>query len=95
MLEYAAPGPGNFADMAETRKERGPCGVNPRTDVVETPEAILDRLQEALECLQSERIYLNPNCDFDTFDSRLMNTHEIAGVKLISIGDAARQLRMS
>ncbi len=94
VLEYATPRAGDLADMAGTRKELGLGVVNPRTDEVETPEAIIERIQETLKYLPPERIYLNPDCGFGTFASRPMNTPEIASSKLKSIVEAARQLRM-
>jgi len=95
VLEYATPRAGDLADMAGTIKELGLGVVNPRTYEVETPDAIIERLQDALEYLPPERIYLNPDCGFGTFASRPMNTPEIAGAKLKSIVEAARQLRLS
>src|SRR5205823_13968690 len=93
VLEYATPRAGDLADMAGTAKELGLGVVNPRAVEVETPDAIIERVQESLEYLRPERIYLNPDCGFGTFASRPLNTPEIAELKLRSIAEAARQLR--
>ena len=93
VLEYATPRAGDLADMAGTRKELGLGVVNPRTGWVETPEAIGERVQEALLYLPPERVYLNPDCGFGTFASRPMNAPEMAEAKLVSLVEAARRLR--
>jgi len=93
VLEYATPRAGDLADIAGTRKELGLGVVNPRTTEAETPEAIIERVQEALQYLPPERIYLNPDCGFGTFASRPMNAPEIAGQKLRNMVEAARRLR--
>ncbi len=67
--------------------------VNPRTDEVETPEAIVERIEEALQYLPAERIFLNPDCGFGTFASRPMNSVDLATRKLQSMVEAARRLR--
>lgn len=95
VLEYATPRAGDLADVAGTRMELGLGVVNPRTTEVETPEAIIERVQEAVRYLPPERIYLNPDCGFGTFAARPMNAPEIAGRKLRSMVDAAHRLRAS
>jgi 5-methyltetrahydropteroyltriglutamate--homocysteine methyltransferase len=67
--------------------------VNPRTDTVESVEAIVARATEALDYLPPERIFLNPDCGFGTFSSRPMNTVAIAAGKLAAMTEAAALLR--
>lgn len=67
--------------------------VNPRTDTVETVEAIVARATEALDYLPPERIFLNTDCGFGTFSSRPMNTAAIAASKLAAMTEAAALLR--
>jgi 5-methyltetrahydropteroyltriglutamate--homocysteine methyltransferase len=49
--------------------------------------------EEALEYLPAERIFLNPDCGFETFSSRPMNSEEIAERKLRAMVQASRRLR--
>ena len=93
VLEYATPRAGDLADMAGTHKELGLGVVNPRTTEVESPAAIIARVQEARRYLPPDRIYLNPDCGFGTFAGRPMNTPDIAEQKLRNTVAAARQLR--
>lgn len=98
VLEFATPRAGELgallsSDAIRGDKELGLGVVNPRTDEVETPEAIVERIEEALEYLPAERIFLNPDCGFGTFASRPMNSVDLATRKLQSMVEAARRLR--
>ncbi len=100
VLEYATPRAGELAALLEAPgisgaggKELGLGVVNPRTPDIETVEAIVARIREALHYLPPERIFLNPDCGFGTFSSRPMNTFEIAENKLTAITQAAAILR--
>lgn len=93
VLEYATPRAGDLDDMKGTHKELGLGVVNPRTEEVESPEAIKERVEEALKHLPPDHIYLNPDCGFGTFASRPMNSPEVAAAKLKSMAEAARRLR--
>jgi 5-methyltetrahydropteroyltriglutamate--homocysteine methyltransferase len=91
VLEYATPRAGEL--VAVPGKELGLGVVNPRTAEVETPDAIVARVREALLHIPAERIFLNPDCGFGTFASRPMNAPEIARAKLESMSRAAARLR--
>lgn len=93
VLEYATPRAGDLEDMTGTHKELGLGVVNPRTDEVESLEAIIARVEEARRYLPPDRIFLNPDCGFGTFASRPMNSIEVAAGKLRSMAEAAAMLR--
>jgi len=91
VLEYATPRAGTLVAVAH--KELGLGVVNPRTPEVESPEAIVARVREALRQLPAERLFLNPDCGFGTFASRPMNAPAIAQAKLAAVSEAAARLR--
>jgi 5-methyltetrahydropteroyltriglutamate--homocysteine methyltransferase len=95
VLEYATPRAGSL-DAFEPfprMREIGLGVVNPRSDEVEPPEFIVNKVKEALKYFNPEQIYLNPDCGFGTFAERPMNAPEVAAQKLESIAVAARELR--
>ena len=75
-------------------KEIGLGVVNPRTDEVETPEAIVARVKELLRYFAPSKVYLNPDCGFGTFAERNINTRENAARKMTAIARAAELLRV-
>jgi 5-methyltetrahydropteroyltriglutamate--homocysteine methyltransferase len=91
VLEYATPRAGVIVPAGD--KELGLGVVNPRSDEIETPGQIRQRVEEALRFLPADRIFLNPDCGFGTFAARPMNTAAIAERKLGAITTAARMLR--
>lgn len=95
VLELATPRAGELEVFKEYRNEKeiGVGVVNPRTDEVEDPRAIVQRVREMLRFFDPERITLNPDCGFGTFAERCVNTPEIAYRKLKAIGAAAEILR--
>jgi 5-methyltetrahydropteroyltriglutamate--homocysteine methyltransferase len=108
VLEFATPRAGELtsllADPAIAAAGRiGPGGigphelglgvVNPRTQDIETVDAIVARVREALGFLPAERIWLNPDCGFATFASRPMNAPGVAERKLAAMVGAAERLR--
>ncbi len=95
VLECATPRAGEMEVFKEysNEKEIGFGVVNPRTDEVEPPEQIVDRVKELLEYFDPDKIYLNPDCGFGTFAERNVNTHEVASRKMLAIVQAAEQLR--
>jgi 5-methyltetrahydropteroyltriglutamate--homocysteine methyltransferase len=95
VLEMATPRAGEidvFKEYAD-EKEIGLGVVNPRTDEVETPEAIVARVEEILQYFSPERVFLNPDCGFGTFAERPVNTAEVAFNKLRAIRGAADTLQ--
>jgi 5-methyltetrahydropteroyltriglutamate--homocysteine methyltransferase len=95
VLEHSTPRAGEIAIVgrALAGREIGLGVVNPRTDDVESVEAIVGRVEEALHYFAPERIFLNPDCGFGCFANRCVNEHEIAAAKLRSMVQAARRLR--
>ncbi|MFQ5879612.1 MAG: vitamin-B12 independent methionine synthase [Dehalococcoidia bacterium] len=95
VLEFATPRAGELEVFKEypNEKEIGLGVVNPRSDEVEEPATIAQRVKEALGFFEPERVYLNPDCGFGTFAERGVNTPETAFLKLKSIAAAAATLR--
>ena len=95
VLECATPRAGEMEVFKEyaNEKEIGFGVVNPRTDDIEPPEQIVDRVKELLPYFDPDKIYLNPDCGFGTFAERNVNTHEVASQKMLTIVQAAEQLR--
>ena len=95
VLEYATPRAGEISIVGEAlgKKEIGLGVVNPRTDTVETVEAIVASAETAMEWFTPERIFLNPDCGFGCFANRCVNDEQTAMEKLSSISMAADILR--
>jgi 5-methyltetrahydropteroyltriglutamate--homocysteine methyltransferase len=95
VLEMATPRAGELEVFKEyaNEKELGLGVVNPRTDEIEPPAMIVQRVKEVLKFFAPEKIYLNPDCGFGTFAERCVNTPETAYRKLQAIGAAAELLR--
>jgi 5-methyltetrahydropteroyltriglutamate--homocysteine methyltransferase len=95
VLEMATPRAGEVDVFREYRneKELGLGVANPRTDEVETPVQIVQRVREVLRYFDPEKIYLNPDCGFGTFAERCVNNAETAYRKLQAIAEAAEILR--
>ena len=98
VLEFATPRAGELAALLGSHeivneKELGLGVVNPRTPETEPVAAIVERVEEALQYLPPERIFLNPDCGFGTFSSRPMNSVEVATRKLEALAQAAAVLR--
>jgi 5-methyltetrahydropteroyltriglutamate--homocysteine methyltransferase len=67
--------------------------VTARSDVVETPESIMELVKRALLYMPADRIRLTPDKGFAPFFERNLNTLETAQAKLESMVEAARRLR--
>ena len=95
VLECATPRAGEMEVFKEyaNEKEIGLGVVNPRTDELETPAMIVERVKEMLEYFEPSKIYLNPDCGFGTFAERNINSVEGAFQKMKVISQAAEQLR--
>jgi 5-methyltetrahydropteroyltriglutamate--homocysteine methyltransferase len=95
VLEMATPRAGELDVFKEyaNEKELGLGVVNPRTDEIESPTMIVQRVKEVLKFFAPEKVYLNPDCGFGTFAERCVNTPEAAYRKLKAIGEAAELLR--
>ena len=95
VLEFATPRAGELEVFKEYEnvKEIGLGVVNPRTDDIESPREIADRVREVLRYFEPEKVFLNPDCGFGTFAERNMNTADAGFRKLQSITAAADLLR--
>lgn len=95
VLEMATPRAGSMRVFKDYRgrKQIGLGVVNPRTDEVETPASIIERVREALQYFEPEQISLNPDCGFGSFAERNVNTAETASAKLAAMVEAAKRLR--
>jgi 5-methyltetrahydropteroyltriglutamate--homocysteine methyltransferase len=91
VLEYATPRAGDLVHFKG--KELGLGVVNPRTDIIESVDEIAARVDEALEILPKESIFLNPDCGFGTFALRPMNELPAIRQKLAAMVGAAERLR--
>lgn len=95
VLEMATPRAGELEVFKEYRneKELGLGVVNPRTEEVEEPATIVQKVKGMLAFFDPNKIYLNPDCGFGTFAERCVNTSEVAYSKLKAIREAAEMLR--
>ncbi len=95
VLECATPRAGEMDVFKEyaNEKEIGLGVVNPRTDELETPAMIVERVKEMLEYFEPSKIYLNPDCGFGTFAERNINSVDGAFQKMKVISEAAMELR--
>ena len=92
VLEYATPRAGELASFAHypKAKEIGLGVVNPRSDEIEPPGFIVEKVHEALQYFAPEQIYLNPDCGFGTSAwGRRVDTR-IAWAKLAAMVEGAR-----
>ena len=97
-LEFSTPRAGEISSLFSSKIIRENCilglGVmNPRTDTIEPLEDILTRVEEVLQYIPKERIWLNPDCGFATFANRPVSTMEIIDRKLARLNEAKNTLR--
>ena len=97
-LEFSTPRAGEISSLFSSTLIRDNCilglGVmNPRTDDIEPLEDILNRVEEVMQYIPKERIWLNPDCGFATFANRPVSTMEIIDKKLARLNEAKNALR--
>ena len=97
-LEFSTPRAGEISSLFSSTLIRDNCilglGVmNPRTDNIEPLEDILNRVEEVMQYIPKERIWLNPDCGFATFANRPVSTMEIIDKKLARLNEAKNTLR--
>lgn len=97
-LEFSTPRAGEISSLLSSDLIRENCtlglGVmNPRTDDIEPLEDILNRVEEVMQYIPKERIWLNPDCGFATFANRPVSTMEIIDKKLARLNEAKNTLR--
>jgi 5-methyltetrahydropteroyltriglutamate--homocysteine methyltransferase len=95
VLEYATPRAGTLEALQALPAgvQLGFGAVNPRTIVLESPEAVASRVTQLAKLIAPERIYLNPDCGFGTFADRPVGTPDVAFKKLRVLSQAAALLR--
>ena len=97
-LEFSTPRAGEISSLFSSTLIRNNCilglGVmNPRTDDIEPLEDILNRVEEVMQYIPKERIWLNPDGGFATFANRPVSTMEIIDKKLARLNEAKNTLR--
>ena len=97
-LEFSTPRAGEISSLLSSDLIRENCilglGVmNPRTDDIEPLEDILKRVEEVMQYIPKERIWLNPDCGFATFANRPVSTIDIIDKKLARLNEAKNTLR--
>lgn len=93
VLEFATARAGAMDMLQELPQSIGLGVLNPRTDRVESPQEIVEKVQEARRYVDAERLMLNPDCGFSTFAQRPMNSPRVASQKLRSLCEARDILR--
>ncbi len=98
VLEFATPRAGELGALLSSNaiqkdEELGLGVINPRTEEIEPVDVVVARVEEALQHLPPERLFLNPDCGFGTFSSRPMNSTQIITRKLEAMTQAAVVLR--
>jgi 5-methyltetrahydropteroyltriglutamate--homocysteine methyltransferase len=98
VLEFATPRAGELGALLSSNaiqedEELGLGVINPRTEEIEPVATVVSRVEEALQYLLPEQIFLNPDCGFGTFSSRPMNSTQVITHKLETMAQAAAVLR--
>lgn len=97
MLEFSTKRAGELSSLFESKKIReeiilGLGVINPRTDIIEKHEDMIERAEEALRYTSKERLFLNPDCGFATFSNRPVSTLDVIDKKLTELETAVRYL---
>ena len=97
-LEFSTPRAGEISSLFSSTLIRDNCilglgVINPRTDDIEPLEDILNRVEEVMQYIPKERIWLNPDCGFATFANRPVSTMDIIDKKLARLNEAKNTLR--
>lgn len=97
MLEFSTKRAGELSSLFESKKIReeiilGLGVINPRTDVIEKHEDMIERAEEALRYTSKERLFLNPDCGFATFSNRPVSTLDVIDKKLTELETSVKYL---
>ena len=94
MMEFSIPAAGDVVVLRELPAEVriGLGCVDVRFEEIDTPQAIVKRVEKALEHVSAERLMLTPDCGFSPSKDHAIPLDE-AFVKLKSLGAASRLLR--
>lgn len=95
MLELCTSRAGEMEVLSELpRRFRIGVGVvNPKSDGVESSEAIRSQVERAIRLFDFHRVLLNPDCGFATFADNPVSSAEIAERKIAAIVAVAGELR--
>ncbi len=95
VLEYATPRAGDIDIVGRVLNDRelGLGAVNPRTDLVESVDFIVNKAEKALEYYRPDQLFLNTDCGFGCFASRSVNVEDIAYKKICALAESARLLK--
>ncbi len=93
-MEFTTPGAGDMAVFGKLREdlEIGLGCVNCNPGEIDSVEAIVERVETAIEHLAPERITLNPDCGFAPGSAAVVSLDEVF-VKLQNEAQAAARLR--
>lgn len=97
-LEFSTPRAGDLTALLQDNRwprqtTLGLGVINPRSDEVESVQAIVSRVEEALRWLAPEQILLVPDCGFATFANRPVNHYQVIEQKVTAMVAAAQVLR--
>lgn len=97
-LEFSTPRAGSINDLyinefLSSQSILGLGVVNPKTEYAESTESIMERVHEARKILEPDKVWLNPDCGFATFEQRPMNTLQIIAQKIRNMKEAQSLLR--
>jgi 5-methyltetrahydropteroyltriglutamate--homocysteine methyltransferase len=97
VLEYASEQEDNLEALARLPADReiGLGVLNPRTAEMEPVETVISKTRRLARAIGPERIFLNPDCGFEAFANRPVNTTTGAAAKLRVLTLAAARLRRS
>ena len=92
-LELATPRAGDAEVLRGIPGDKrvGVGVVNPKTEDVEPPETVRERMSRAVDLFGAERVLLTPDCGFATFADNPVASARVAEAKLKSIVEARDQ----
>ncbi|ABW01426.1 cobalamin-independent methionine synthase II family protein [Caldivirga maquilingensis] len=95
VLEFSTPRAGDVDVLRDyaNEKEIGLGVVNPRSDVVESEDFVIERVKRVIKFQDAGKVWLNPDCGFGTFAEVPLVNSEIAYRKLRIMVNAAKKLR--
>ena len=97
-LEFSTPRAGEIKSLLEDERWRnkvilGLGVLNPRFDEKEDSDIIYKRAKEALNFIDKDKLWLNPDCGFATFSNRPVNEYDHIREKVLSMIEARDRLR--
>jgi 5-methyltetrahydropteroyltriglutamate--homocysteine methyltransferase len=97
VLEFADEQEDSLAALATLPADReiGLGVLNPRTAEMEPVEVVVSKARRLARVVSPERVFLNPDCGFEAFANRPVNTISGAAAKLRVLALAASRLRRS